>query len=164
MKKLYLLLFSIFFFFFGSWAQTYTIPIQGPGFDNGSTFAANGWTVVNSSANKWVVGTHTRNSPPNSAYISIDGDTAHYSYDNTKAHISHLYQKISIPANAINISFSFQLLGNNELDTDYILHDGLEVFADTSLTAPVADVMPGGSAHQVFFQFSQNLGYTNQVV
>ncbi|MGN6531070.1 MAG: PKD domain-containing protein, partial [Ginsengibacter sp.] len=163
MKKIYLFLLGTVFFCCESFAQTYTVPIQGPGFDNGNTFAANGWTVVNSpGGNDWVVGTTTFHSAPNSAYISIDGNANKYSYDNTKAHISHFYQKITIPANAMNISFSFQLLGNNELDGNLNMHDGLQVFADTSLTPPVADVMPGGKAEQVFFQFSPNGSYTGQ--
>ncbi len=165
MKKIYLFLFGNFFFLCTGFAQTYTVPIQGPGFDNGSTFAANGWTVVNSAGgNDWVVGSAAFHSAPNSAYISTDGNPKNYSYDNTKAHISHFYQKISIPANAMNISFSFQLLGNNQLDNNLTMQDGLQIFADTSLTPPVADVMPGGSAQQVFFQFSQNTSYTGQTV
>ncbi len=164
MKKFYFLILFLFFLFCGSFGQTYTVPIQGPGFDDGNTFAANGWTVVNSSANKWVVGTKTFFSAPNSAYISIDGDPSHYSYDNTTAHVSHFYQKISIPANAINISLSFELLGNNQFAADGItLLDGLEVFIDTSLTPPVADVLPAGKAKQAYLQFNQNSIYTQEV-
>jgi len=53
MKKFYLLLFSSFSFLCGSFAQTLIDPVTGGGFDAGNTFALNGWTVVNSSVNKW---------------------------------------------------------------------------------------------------------------
>lgn len=72
MKKFYLLLLSSLCFLCGSFAQILIDPLTGGGFDVGNTFAANGWTVVNSSANQWVVESTTFYSAPNSAYISSD--------------------------------------------------------------------------------------------
>ena len=107
MKKFYFLLLSCLYFFQGSFAQTLIDPVTGGGFDAGNTFPLNGWTVVNSSANKWVVGSTTFNSAPNSAYISSDGNVSNYSYDNTTAHISHFYQQVTIPVRAINVFYHF---------------------------------------------------------
>ena len=59
MKKFYLLLCLSFCFVCSSFAQTLIDPNTGGGFDVGNTFLANGWTVVNSSANQWVVGPAT---------------------------------------------------------------------------------------------------------
>ena len=159
MKKFYLLILCSLFFFFGSFAQKLIDPIQGGGFDLGNTFALNGWSVVNSSANKWVVGPTTFNTPPNSAYISSDGNIANYSYDSTKAHISHFYRQVTIPANSTNVILSFQLKGNIEG-----LQDGPQIYADPSLTVPVADALPGGSAIQEFFQFTNNGTYVGQTL
>ncbi|HVX00536.1 MAG TPA: hypothetical protein VHA52_08905, partial [Candidatus Babeliaceae bacterium] len=167
MKKLYSLLLC-----FGllqySIAQTLINPVTGGGFDAGNTFAANGWSVVNSSGNEWVVGTAADPappSPPNTAYISIDGNPANYSYDNTTTHISHFYQKVTIPANAYNVVLSFQLKGNNEFDWDnFILHDGLWISADPTLTVPTADALPGGGAYVQWFQFDPNVTYIGQTV
>jgi len=164
MNKLYLLIGCLCGFLQPAWAQTLINPITGGGFDAGNTFALNGWTVVNSSANKWVVGTTTFNSAPNSAYVSVDGNPANYSYDNTTAHISHFYQQVTIPINATNVNLSFVLLGNIETDVNFNLLDGLEIFTDASLTVPVADALPGGSAVQQFFQFNPNATYVYQTI
>ena len=164
MKKFYLLLFSLSWLLINnSFAQTAIDPNAGGSFDDGNSFAANGWTVVNSSANKWVVGSQTFKSAPNSAYISADGNVNNYSYDNSTIHISHFYKKVTLPANAINVSLSFQLLGNVEFDWGNFQElDGLEIYADPSLTVPVADARPGGSAIQEFMQFNQNSTYIGQ--
>ncbi len=112
MKKLYSLLIFTLIFIYGGIAQTVISPVTGGNFDLGNTFAANGWTVVNSSANQWVVGTKTSYSAPNSAYISASGSVDDYSYDNTTLHISHFYQKITLPAEAFNIKLTFEMKGN----------------------------------------------------
>ena len=162
MKKFYSTLLCSLCFFCGSFAQTLIDPIQGGGFDLGNTFALNGWTVVNSTANKWVVGSTTFNSPPNSAYISSDGSVANYNYNDATAHISHFYQKVTFPANATNIVLSFQLKGNVEWDYDnFIEQDGLQVYADPSLVPPVADVLPDIGALQIY-QFNPSVTYTGQ--
>ncbi|MGH2566395.1 MAG: hypothetical protein ACRDE5_17890, partial [Ginsengibacter sp.] len=114
MKKFYLLLIGCSFFLGNSFAQTAINPITGGGFDAGNTFSANGWTVVNSSANQWVVGTAasaTPPSPPNTAYISTDGNASNYSYDNTTAHVSHFYQQVTLPPTAFNVALTFYLSG-----------------------------------------------------
>ena len=144
MKKFYFLLLSCLCFLYGSFAQTLIDPVTGGGFDAGNTFPLNGWIVVNSSANKWVVGPSADvnpPSPPNTAYISADGNVANYSYDNTSAHISHFYQQVTIPPGAINVFLSYMLKGNVEYDGGGNETDGLEVYVDESLTAPVADAI-----------------------
>ena len=161
MKKFYVIIWCSFFFSSVSLAQT-TNPVQGGDFDSGNTFTANGWTVVNSSANKWVVGSATSSSEPNSAYISIDGDPVHYSYNNTTPHISHFYQQIMLPSNAFNIVISFQLKGNLQNDEDLNVIDGLIVYADTSLTLPIPDALPGSNARMILPQLAPNGIYVGQ--
>ena len=161
MRKFYLLsLVSILCLCCHSYAQMAIDPILG-GFDAGNTFAVNGWTAVNSSANKWVVGSTTFNSPPNSAYISIDGNAANYSYDNTTAHISHFYKQVTLPPEAFNIAITFFLKGDVQ-NAGFSVIDGLTVFTD--ITAPVADALPGSGAVVRFPQFNSQLNYTQQVI
>src|SRR6185437_16885423 len=165
MKKFYLLIVGGFTFLY-SFAQNAIDPNSSGNFDAGNSFASNGWTVVNSSANKWVVGTGASATPPsspNTAYISIDGNPANYSYDNTSSHISHFYQVVTLPANAINISLSFQLKGNFENDASGNLVDGLEIYTNDVTAIPVADALPSGvNAIQQFFQVSNNIEYVGQ--
>ncbi|MDP4285210.1 MAG: hypothetical protein Q8891_12355 [Bacteroidota bacterium] len=168
MKKCYLLLLCSFCFICGGYAQTAIDPNGVGGFDAGNTFASNGWTVVNSSANKWVVGTTTNNSPPNSAYISRDSIAAtpgandyDYDYDNTTTHISHFYRQVTLPPEAFNISLSFYLQGNVQSDNELNVIDGLNVYTDET-TIPVADALPGPSAVIRFPQFNSQLVYSQQ--
>ena len=54
-------------------------PTGDGGFENGSTFAANGWTVVNPSTDVWVLGNITNpgvSAGANSAFISSNGGTS----------------------------------------------------------------------------------------
>ncbi len=164
MKKFYFLLVSSLCFLCSSFAQTIINPVTGGGFDAGNTFAANGWVVVNSSVNKWVVGATTYDSPPYSAYISSDGNPANWSYNNANAHISHFYQQVDVPANAINVFLTYSLKGNFQNDINGDLADGLQVYTDESLTPPVADALPGGAAVLQIFQFNNNISYLPQTI
>ena len=164
MKKFYLLIFCIGCFFTGN-AQTAIDPSGIGGFDAGNDFASNGWIVVNSSGNKWIVGDGASSTPPsapNTAFISADGSNNNYSYDNQHTHISHFYKQITIPPEAFNISLSFFLKGNVESDTNLNVIDGLTVFTDN--TPPVADAMPGNTAVPRFPQFNSQLDYTQQIL
>jgi hypothetical protein len=166
MNRFYIIIWcSSFFCSFGSYGQSDISPFVGGAFDDGNTFAANGWTVVNSPGkNKWVIGSETYFSAPNSAYISVDGNPANYSYDSATAHISHFYQLVTIPANAFNVVLSFQLKGHNEFDVENLtLHDGLNIYADPTLTVPVADALPN-SDYMVYPQFAASETYVNQTV
>jgi hypothetical protein len=73
---------ALFFLFMGLNASAQTIlidPAGDGGFENGATFASNGWTVSNfaDSVNKWVVGTAVTGAPyaGKTAYISVDSGT-----------------------------------------------------------------------------------------
>lgn len=68
----FLMLFS---FVFVQGQTTLISPTGDGGFENGATFAANGWTNSSSANNPWVIGTAVSSAPiaGNSAYISNDG-------------------------------------------------------------------------------------------
>ncbi|MDX2133558.1 MAG: MopE-related protein [Saprospiraceae bacterium] len=96
-------------------AQTVLINPSGDGgFENGSTFADNGWTVANNAGgNQWVTGTVPSGFNNRSAYISNDGGVSH-SYTNNAASVVHFYRDITFPAFETQVTLSFNWIGNGE--------------------------------------------------
>ena len=129
---------------------TVEIDSTGGGFENGSTLAANGWTVVNNvsgTMNNWYVGTGGGSSGSNFAFISNTGGSS-YNYDNTTTSIVHFYQSVTVPSGETNIRLNFQLRSIGELNTDELI-----VYTGTgALTAGVSPVASGYTA--VFTQNS----------
>lgn len=74
MKRLITLISVLLLWSGSSWGQTTLIsPTGDGGFENGSTFLANGWTTVNDVTNKWCVGTvSVPSAGTNAAFISND--------------------------------------------------------------------------------------------
>lgn len=105
----------------GTSLQTHISPTTDGGFENGNTFALNGWTVVNHSTNNWYVGTvSTPSAGSNAAYISNNGGSA-YAFTNTVSQTSHFYKDISYPAGSSNLSLSFKWKCSGESGYDRIL-------------------------------------------
>ena len=83
-------------------------PTGDGGFENGATFAANGWTEVNGATNNWFVGAiATPSAGTNSAYVSDNVTGATYNYTNTIANTVHFYRDIAFPAGQTNIVLTF---------------------------------------------------------
>jgi hypothetical protein len=116
--------------FLGS-AQTVLInPAAEGGFELGSTFAANGWTVVNTTTtngSQWyMTGLPLTNGTygftptgTNAAYASSDiGATWSYQTPATASGASHFYRDVTFPAGetAVNLSFRINLNGENNYD------------------------------------------------
>ncbi len=113
-------------------------------FSSGSTFGANGITVVNDATNQWEVGGATGN-PVNSAYISNDGGTTN-TYDNTVTTYSHFYFDYVFPVGETIITLSFDWKCEGEGSTsDY---DNLKVFVEPTSETPVAGTA-NSSTYQV---------------
>ncbi|MFA5328922.1 MAG: PA14 domain-containing protein [Prolixibacteraceae bacterium] len=132
-----LLLFS-FLSFFGSGfiahGQTVLInPASDGGFENGTTFTANGWTVVDDGTNDWIVGTGTNYAGSRSAYVSSNGTTN--LYDNTNNQTSHFYRDVTIPSGENNLELSFYLKGVGEAGFDRLL-----IYTAPISVTPVAGV------------------------
>lgn len=110
-------------------AQTTIInPAGDGGFENGTTFAANGWTVVNNAsatANNWVLSTGAPAgfSGTRSAYISNNsaGTPPAYAYNNGTSYTVHLYRDVTFPAGETNVSLSFSEIQDGESGWDRIL-------------------------------------------
>ncbi len=123
-------------------AQTTVLidPNGDGGFENGSTFAANGWTVVNGATNQWFVGgVAGPSSGPNCAYISDSPTGATYNYTITSASTVHFYRDITFPAGETFITLSFKWKGQGEGSYDY-----LTVYAMPTTNTPTVNVPAGG--------------------
>jgi hypothetical protein len=115
-------------------AQTTLIsPTGDGGFETGTTFAANGWTVVNAGTNNWQVGATTKNGGARSAYISNDGGMSN-AYTLTTARTSHFYRDVAFPAGETNIqlSFAWKCVGSSG-------YDRLLVYTAPTSVTPVAN-------------------------
>ena len=140
MKKFYLILIVLFFYNL-SWGQTTLIsPTGDGGFENGTTFTANGWTVVNHTTNTWQVGTAaTSYAGTNGAFISNNSGTS-WAYTITSSQTSHFYRDVTIPSGETYISLSFQWKGKGELNWDRLL-----VYTAPTTITPVAGIPASSS-------------------
>jgi subtilisin-like proprotein convertase family protein len=107
-------------------AQTVLIsPTGNGGFETGTTFPANGWTVINSgSGNSWVVGTVAKSAGARGAYISNNSGSSN-NYSNfglfsTASRTVHFYRDVVFPAGQTQITLNFKWRCNGESGTDYI--------------------------------------------
>lgn len=116
MRKLYFLLIAVIFCNLLQ-AQTVLIdPTTGGGFQSGTDFASNGWTVSNTTnANRWFLGTVPGGASFTSraAYISSDPAGTTWTFTNSSPSVSHFYRDVTIPAGQtqVTLSFNWQALG-----------------------------------------------------
>ncbi|HOM37406.1 MAG TPA: choice-of-anchor J domain-containing protein [Bacteroidales bacterium] len=115
-------------------AQTVLVnPNAEGGFELGTDFAANGWTVDNGAqTNQWFVGTVPLSPNNNAAYISNDFGTS-WNYTNTSTSVVHFYRDITFPAGETDIQLSFWIKGIGESS-----FDRLRVYLVPTTTTPVA--------------------------
>ena len=144
-------------------AQTQRITPAGDGsFSNGATFAANGWTEVNSANNPWIVGSTPTGSPfvGNSAYPSNAPPA--FAYTNTLPATNYFYRDVTVPAGESIILVSFDWQGAGE----GFGWDNVQVWAAPTSVIPVAstthpgttDATPAGIAGATFVVRSPNTG------
>lgn len=143
---LFLVTVSVFLFSFASLtAQTTLIsPTGDGGFENGATFAANGWTVVNgtpNTTNTWHVGNAAVTSAGvNGAYISANNGTA-WGYTTSNTSTAHFYRDItasSLTETILNLSFKWK--GSGESGWDRLL-----VYVAPTTVTPVAGIPASSS-------------------
>ncbi|MFM8958964.1 MAG: G8 domain-containing protein, partial [Bacteroidota bacterium] len=115
-------------------------PAGAGGFELGSTFAANGWTVSNGANNPWILGAANTTAPfaGNSAYISTNGSTPGYS--NTAIASNFFWRDIVVPSGQERVNVSFNWLSGGELDWDL-----WQVFLVPITTTPVGSTTYQGS-------------------
>lgn len=104
-----------------TFSQTLISPTGDGGFELGTTFLANGWTVVNGTQNnKWYLGSVAgASSGNNSAYISSTSGTT-YNYNINAASVVSIYKDITIPAGITTATISFKWKSNGESGYDYL--------------------------------------------
>ena len=122
-------------------AQTTLIsPTGDGGFENGGTFAANGWTEVNGATNNWFLGAvSTPSAGANAAYVSNDVAGATYTYTVTTANTVHFYRDVTFPAGEPNIVLSFKWKAGGESSYDYVT-----VYSMPTSNTPVVNSPAGG--------------------
>ena len=115
-------------------------PAGGGGFELGSTFTDNGWTVVNStSGNYFYVGNApVQNSGTNCAFVS-SSPTAWTA--GTASTYRHIYRDITFPVGETDITLTFYYK-MSALDSGY---DGFKVYLAATTYTPVATGYPTGT-------------------
>jgi hypothetical protein len=142
MKKLFTLIIAVLLWAGSSRAQTTLIsPTGDGGFENGTTFAANGWTESNSANNPWVVGTYV-STPPfvnRSAYVSNDGGATN-NYTNTLSALNYIYRDVVIPSGqtAIILTFNWECYGESS-------YDMIQIFVGPTSIVPIGTTTYPGS-------------------
>lgn len=135
--------FMLFSFVFVKGQTTLISPTGDGGFENGATFAANGWQVINPATDTWQVG----NVPVSSngarcAYISANGGAA-WTYSQFSV-FNHMYKDITIPAgeNKVTLSFKWKVGGEGTTTSDW---DNLKVFLSPTSFTPTATAAVSGA-------------------
>ena len=158
-------LFFLVFVFSSSFilSQTTVIDPNGDGgFENGNSFAANGWVEDNpadASRNQWVcdTGATTGFSGTNSAYITNNSAAAvpTHTYNNVVSSVSHLYRDVTFPVGESNIFLDFDWICDGEVGfgaydymTIWIVPQSYTPVFGTSIaasgTAPTGNIQVGG--------------------
>ena len=144
MKKITFLIAFLLSLITGAYAQTVLIdPAGGGGFANGTTFAANGWTVANSANNPWYVGPVAASGAMtgNVAYISSAVNGATYTYSNSSPATNFFWRDVTVPAGETKITLSFNWGSQGEADWDM-----WQVFFAPVTVNPVASATHPGVA------------------
>ena len=122
-------------------ALAYIAPFGDGGFETGSTFALNNWTVINGTYNAWSVG--------NAAGV-LGGANAAYAGTNftgtPNASVNHFYRDVVVPSAATNIILKFYL----KMPVTDNTYDYLYVYTTTTARIPVAGTTPGAGYTMVF--------------
>lgn len=118
-----------------TYSQTVLIdPAGDGGFESGTTFTANGWTLVNGSGtdyNRWCVGVNaTPTAGTYCAYVSDGqsgayGTNANYFYNansgGSSADVCHFWRDVTFPAGEEQITLTFKWKGRGYTDaSDYL--------------------------------------------
>ena len=114
------------FFIGNTTAQTTLInPAGDGGFENGATFAANGWSTnspAQTTRSQWFcgVGATSGFSGTNCAYITNNtvGTPPPHNYSITQTNGSHFYRDVTVPVNESTINLNFSWIGRGDSTLD----------------------------------------------
>ncbi len=95
-------------------AQVLINPATQGGFESGTTFAANGWTVVNGTVtNKWNIGNVPSGFTGRSAFITNDNGVS-WAYAKNDISVVHFYRDITFPGGVPEFTLSFNWKSNGQ--------------------------------------------------
>lgn len=137
LPKYTLFLLCLISFQFATGQTTLINPAADGGFENGTTWAVNNWTVVNGAqTNQWWVGTAaTGYTGARCAYIGTA--STNNTYSTGASTVAHFYRDITFPAGQPNVTLSFNWKGYGESGFDY-----MRVYLVPTTTTPVAGTLP----------------------
>lgn len=141
----------LFFGVLSAVGQTVLIsPTGDGGFENGTTFTDNGWSVSNggNTLKVWQIG--TGKSGYTGSRAAFIGDNATTVGTTTSARVVHLYKSITIPAGATNIALSFKYKQETAdyLATGPTFYDYIAVYTSTSVpVGGTTGTLPSGTPH-----------------
>jgi hypothetical protein len=143
MRKIYFWLLLV-FITWGVTGQTTLInPATDGGFENGSTFASNGWTAVNATTDGWAIGTTpVQATGANCAYVSADGGTS-WTYSQFSTY-THVYKDFTVPVgeNKIALNFKWKANGEGTTTSDY---DNLKIYLAPTTYVPTTSAAVTGA-------------------
>ncbi|HMT29353.1 MAG TPA: immunoglobulin domain-containing protein, partial [Bacteroidia bacterium] len=126
-------------------AQTILIsPTGDGGFETGTTFPANGWTLVNASnGNSWCVGTVAKSAGVRGAYVSTSNAGSNNNYSNfgllsSAARTVHFYRNVTFPAGETQIRLSFKWKCNAAALGIGADNDDIRVFVTPTSVTPAS--------------------------
>ena len=128
-------------------AQVLINPAAEGGFEVGTTFASNGWTVAATNStqrNKWFVGTAPGIFSNRAAYISKDDDGANWIYADTTSAV-HFYRNVTFTAGVPTFTLSFDWAAQGKPATFSATNDELWVsIAPLNYTPTNSSIGSGG--------------------
>ena len=116
-------------------------PATDGGFNSGTTFTDNGWTVSNSANNPWVVGANVSlgTIAGSSAYVSNDNGVTN-GYTNSLSASNFFYKDITVPSGYTNIRLNFDWVATGESTWDL-----WQVFVSPTSIVPTGSTTHPGS-------------------
>jgi hypothetical protein len=102
-------------------ATTIIDPSGAGGFENGTTFSANGWTTAQSSNNSWYVSTLNPPGPTQGTRCAITGSSATNWTGQARTNVNHIYRNFTVPSGESKIKLTFNFINKNaDSDGDYL--------------------------------------------
>lgn len=131
-----------FLFLINSWAGAQTVlisPTGDGGFENGTTFASNGWTVVNSlplQINQWFLGTTVAGfTGTRCAFVGTA--STNNNYNANAASVVHIYRDVVIPAGQSSVKLKFRWKSRGRANEDI-----MNIYLAPTSYTPTAGTIP----------------------
>ncbi|MBN1634590.1 MAG: T9SS type A sorting domain-containing protein [Ignavibacteria bacterium] len=118
-------------------ATTIIDPSGDGGFENGTSFLNNGWTVTQGSYNKWYVSTLNPPGPTQGSRLIITGTSETNWSGQSSNNVNHIYRNFTVPSGETKIKLSFKY----RIQNPHVNYDYLSVHVVTTSTNPSAGTL-----------------------